>query len=504
MTGQREPQERESRPTWRTGPSTGTLPAATPPAPWWRRRVTIAGAVAVLVVAAGAVTLAVWPDENRCEAADLTEAGGQCVGVTETAPPGTDPSVAAVVDRIAAQNSTVGEDYVEIALLGPLTEPADPEQPGQLDRDQLRQMLIGAAVAQQRVNTGAVIRDPRPQVRLVLANTGSYQDQWRIPVAELVSRADRPDPRLVATVLLGTSLDHTRDAAAELARAEMPVVGTITSAEEFNATDIPGMVRVSPSSGDYVTTLAGYLRARRPDGRAIVVWDRNSERRGDIYTASLKQAFERQLASWIGNRPEQGYVGASIPTEKVWPQLFADPTVNICYSGSDIVLYAGRVTDLPPFIEALAARACRDRPLLILTGAAALTAIDRTQQDQLRDAGLTLVYAGVTDPHTWPQGQGEPPPGYGPYRHALSAAGYLPEESDAYTCLAHDALFTATLATRMASEGQIPPRRNVLVSFDNINTGHWVPGCSGELTFTADGNGVPRGSAIEAVTIPYP
>ncbi|MFC8529481.1 hypothetical protein [Nocardia sp. NPDC057227] len=476
---------------------------AAPPRPHGKRLLAIGAAVAVLVGAAVAVRAAL-PDESDCAAAGLTEESGQCVGVADGVFPGLDPSVAEIVDRIAEQNRAVEGDAVEIALLGPLGRLAEAGSPGQLDPNQVRQMLIGAAVAQQRVNTSALVRDPRPAVRLVLANTGGYQDHWQTPVRELIERADRPDPRLVATVLLGTSLDHTRAAAAELARAEMPMIGAITSAEEFNSRDLPGLIRVSPTSGDYVSTLAGYLRANRPESRAIVVWDQNSDRRGDLFAGSLRKAFAEQLAPWIGNRPQQSFVGAGIPTEKVWPQMFATPTINTCQSGADVVLFAGRVIDLPAFIEALAARACRERPLLVMTGAAALTTVDRTQQQQLRDGGLTLVYGGVTDPHTWPVGAAARPPGYDPFLHALTAEGFSAGDSDAYTCLAHDAVFTATLAVRMASEGRIPPRGNVAVAFDNINSGHRVPGCSGELTFTTAGNGSPIGSGIEAVTIPYP
>ncbi|MEV0359749.1 hypothetical protein AB0H71_27210 [Nocardia sp. NPDC050697] len=478
------------------------VPEPEPPRSNGGRLLALGAAVLVLVTAA--VVVAVWPDENSCAAAGLTLESGECVGVADGTFPGLDPSVAEIVDRIAEQNRAVEGDAVEIALLGPLSHLADAGSPGQLDPDQVRRMLIGAAVAQQRVNTSALVRDPRPPVRLVLANTGSYQDRWQTPVRELVARADRPEPRLVATVLLGTSLDHTRAAAAELARAEMPMIGAITSAEEFNSRDLPGLIRTSPTSGDYVSTLAGYLAANRPASRAIVVWDQNSDRRGDLFAGSLKEAFAAQLGPWIGNRPEQGFVGAGIPTEKVWPQMFATPTINICQSGADVVLFAGRVTDLPAFIEALSARACRDRALLVMTGAAALTAVDRTQQQRLRDGGLTLVYGGVTDPHTWPLGGDDRPPGYDPFLHALAAEGFLADDADAYTCLAHDAVFTGTLAIRMASEGRIPPRGNVAVAFGNINSGHRVPGCSGELTFTTAGNGSPIGSGIEAVTIPYP
>ncbi|WP_067646430.1 ABC transporter substrate-binding protein [Nocardia harenae] len=471
--------------------------------------------ITVLVVVCALAVWAWWPappaptEPPRCGTGGLSLVQEQCVGLTDTAFPGLDPRVSEIAARIGEQNQQVGDDYVEIALLGPLTR-SDP--PGQLDTDQVRQMLIGAAVAQHRANTTTLVGDPLPRIRLLLANTGSYQDQWQLPVTQIIARAEAAPRRLVAVVVLGTSLALTRDAAMELSRAEIPMMGAITSADQFNSTDIPGMFRVSPTTSQYVEAMAGHLTANPGLTQAITMWDTNSEQRGDLYTAALKQAFEQRFASWIDARPAQGFIGVSIPTDTARPQMFRDPIVNICHTDAgqsdvQVVLFAGRVADLPELINAMKDRICRNRPLTIMTGAAALTAVERLDPHTLREANLTIVYAGVTNPHTRPHATVAAPPAYQPYADAVTAQGFPLAETDAYTCLTHDAVFATALATRMSSAGNdrhLPQRGNVLIALNNINSAFHIPGCSGDLTFTDTSHGAPRGTAIELITLPQP
>ncbi|QIS21031.1 hypothetical protein [Nocardia terpenica] len=465
-----------------------------------RRGWRVAGVAVVVVVAAVAVVVFVLRsrDENGCVAAGLTVDSGECTGVSDGGFDGFDSAYSDVVDRIRDQNRAVGDDYVELAVMGPLTQTAEP---GQLDRDQVRQMLIGAAVAQQRVNTGPLVGDPRPRVRLLLANQGSHQDLWRNPVRELTAIAADPHRHLIGVVALGTSVAGTRDAVQALSRAGIPIIGTITTADDLDYEHVPGMLRVTPSTGAFVSALAGFLTDRPKLGPAIVVWDQNAENRGDIYAASLRDDFHAQLARWIGDLPDQGFVGKSIPSDDR-PDMFDTVTINVCQAGARTVLFAGRITDLPPFIDSLSRRACRDRPLTIMTGVTALTAIDRTQTQRLQQADMSVVYAGVTDPHTWPRGEGNPPPGYRDYLTAVAQAGYPPDLVDAYTCLTHDAVLTATRAARMASPGTLlPTPGDVRSQLRNINGAYTIPGCSGTVAFTTTSNGNPVGTAIPVVTI---
>ncbi len=479
---------------------------------WLRRHGRPVSAIlVVLVVVAGIVYWVVGRDgENACAAAGMEVVDGECIGVTDGAFTEFDDASTGVVEQIRKQNAEVGDEYVNIALLGPLSQPRQSDKPGdrprqgQLSSDQVRQMLIGAAIAQKRVNAGRVIGDPQPKVRLLLANQGGYQTRWRRPVEELIARAGAEDPhrRVVAVAALGTSVADTRDAAMALSAARVPIIGAITTADELSYASIPGMLRVTPTTSEFVDALGTYLEPRPQYGPAIVVWDQNAEGRGDLYAGALQRAFHARLHRWIGDLPDQAYVGASIPSES-WPQMFDNVTINVCQSGANTILYAGRITDLPAFIDSLELRICRDRPLTIMTGVTALTAIDRGSAEELRSAGLTVVYAGVTDPHRWPHGDGNPPGGWSDYSDALLAHGYRVTDSDAYTCLSHDAILTATRAMRLAAApNRLPKSVDVGGQLRNINGAYTVPGCSGSFSFTTMSNGAPLGTPIQIVTIP--
>ncbi|MBH0779363.1 ABC transporter substrate-binding protein [Nocardia bovistercoris] len=463
-------------------------------------RVTIVAVVSV-VLAAVLAPLSMLDDEHPCVAAGLTLIDGECVGVTDAAFTDFDTASKEVVARIQEQNRKLDGDYVTIALLGPLSQPGDPERPGQLDSEQAEQLLTGAALAQQRVNSTPLLRDTRPRIRLLLANTGARQTHWQAPVQQLIDIAGNPAEHLVAVIPIGTSVVPTRDAALALSHAGIPLVAAIATAEDFDYAHIDGMLRASPTTSDYVAALADRIQNVR-DSSAIVVWDQNSETRGDLFTGGLQKAFHDKLGKWIGNLNDQGFVGATIPGD-TWPRDFDNVTINICQSGADIVLYAGRVTDLSALIDSLAHRGC-PRPLRIISAAAAFTSVDRTAREKLQKAGLTLTYAGVTDPHTWPDGRGDPPPGYLTYAEALAGlGGDSLDSADAYTCLAHDAVLTATQAIRLATRNpRLPKPPDVLTQLRNLNTAYAIPGCSGTLSYNTTSNGAPMGTPIQIVTIP--
>ncbi|WP_107656833.1 type 1 periplasmic-binding domain-containing protein [Nocardia suismassiliense] len=469
--------------------------------------VTALALVLVLVVAAVVVWL-IRSADDTCAEAGLTLVDGECIGVTDGAFTGFDPVSADVVEQIATQNRLVSGDYLTVALLGPLSQPTQTGPPGgrpkegQLSSDQMRQMLIGAAAAQHRVNSGRSFGDPRPAIRLLLANNGSFQNQWRAPVDRLISLAGAQDPRqrVAAVVALGTSVADTRDAAKALSGRQIPIIGAITTADELNYDNIPGMVRVTPATSTFVDHLSGYLDSHPELGPAIVVWDQNAETRGDLYAAALQKVFRDKLGRWIGQIPDQGFTGVTIPSD-TWPQMFDGVTRNVCASGANTILFAGRVSDMGEFIDSLKERACRSRPLTIMTGVTALTAIHRNP-DQLRQAGVQVIYAGVVH-LDWPIGRGAPPEGWQLYTEALANAGYRADGTDAYTCLVHDATLTATRAIRLAATpNRMPGTSDVLGQLRNINGDYTIDGCSGSFEFTTTSNGAPLGTPVQIVTLP--
>lgn len=147
-----------------------------------------------------------------------------------------------------------------------------------------------------------------------------------------------------------------------------------------------------------------------------------------------------------------------------------------------------------------------------MTGVLALTDIDNDNDmvKELPDANLTIVTAGVLDPHN-PDGERD---GFLRYLQALNGSGLLnkkpdhpdhpdhPDQPDAYTCLAHDAVFTArraiyTAITAGRASEKYPTHDEVRSQLLRLGE---IPGCSG--TFSFDEHGKPLGTPTPIVVIP--
>ncbi|WP_339401704.1 hypothetical protein [Nocardia sp. XZ_19_385] len=84
----------------------------------------------------------------------------------------------------------------------------------------------------------------------------------------------------------------------------------------------------------------------------------------------------------------------------------------------------------------------------------------------------------------------------------LEAPGLL-AEADAYTCLTHDAVLTATRAIRLANApNRLPGTGDVLGQLRNINGNYTIQGCSGNFEFTTTSNGAPLGTPVQVLTVP--
>ncbi|WP_405180922.1 hypothetical protein OG225_06960 [Nocardia sp. NBC_01377] len=491
------------------------------------------GLVLVLVLVAGVVVAWLRSADDPCVADGLSmqsppaEPGkpaepAECVGVTGSELSDQfDPELNEAIERIATQNRAAtysdSGSYVDVALLGPLSppkqqQPGQPEQVRPMTSEQVRQMLIGAAVAQQRVNeSGSGAGERFPPIRLLLANSGRRQNLWETAFEKLGRLADG---RLVAVIALGTSVDYTQEAAKKLTAKGIPVIGATVTADDFDHTKIDGMIRVAPDTHDFVAALADYLGPRYGRGSAQVVWDKNSHNgRGDLYAGSLKGNFEDQLKTWIREGEALGFDGEYNPSPGQPPSKFFHIVEGICKNPPRVILYAGRVPDLKHFIADLLARTCKKtEPLVVMTGVLALTDIDNDNDmvKELPDANLTIVTAGVLDPHN-PDGERD---GFLRYLQALNGSGLLnkkpdhpdhpdhPDQPDAYTCLAHDAVFTArraiyTAITAGRASEKYPTHDEVRSQLLRLGE---IPGCSG--TFSFDEHGKPLGTPTPIVVIP--
>ena len=349
---------------------------------WW---LLAAGVVAVLAVVSLVLTLNNAPHPDIPCAPCVIGDGGQQVGVTD----GSfvfDPALGTVEGDIRQADQRLARGkYVTVAFLGPLTPSPD------VSIGRIRSWLEGAYIAQQVVNrSGAGL-----QIRLVLANIGSGENQYRPVVRQLDRMTTGPDP-LVAVTGMGISVPQTLSTARLLSQHGIPLVGAVITGDGLSQVSVPGLFRVNPDVRDEVGALAHYLRGAGLGDRAMLIQDNAP---GDLYTASLNADFRTGLAGDIqaGGFPEEPFNAP--PNSGALGAQFSALSGNLCgRNPPDMILYAGRVDDLPDFIHHLWARGvdCEPRRLItVVTGSDA-----SSLQGQLKPAPGTPRCGSSTRP--WP------------------------------------------------------------------------------------------------------
>lgn len=446
------------------------------------RRVALIVVGLVLVIAAGVgITTVV----HACGGlgSGVTEIDGECVGVTD----GSyvfDPELADVEAKIAEENARVAASdkrVVTLALLDPMT--ANPASA--LSITAVRNALEGAYTAQYRANHQQ-FGDPNPLIRLLLANEGSRQNQWRPVVNQLAGMVDDKEP-LVAVAGLGVSVTQTKLAAEELAALGIPMVGAIATADELNYADIRGFIRVVPPNREYVESLQDYLQRHPELDSAILVFDSNSDDPDspDLFTRSLRDNM-RDVMSGLIKYPAQNYKGKIIPSETT-PLLFSNIVSNICAVQPKVVLFGGRRADLPDFLTALGGRVCPDTPMTVATAATELGLV-KEREAELREKKITVVYAASTDPNGWGNKVPGTPTHFEEFRSQFGELGFDPARLDGDTLSTHDAVATAVTAIRLATTpNSAPTPGDVLGQLLNLNGLNSIPGASGQLSFSFRG-----------------
>ncbi|RKN10555.1 ABC transporter substrate-binding protein [Streptomyces radicis] len=479
-----------------------------PPRHGTGQRLVAAGTVGALLVA----VVALWlPDRLDCDRSDLTERGGECLGVTDGSfafVPSGEADLAEefreVQRLIKEENDRVveqGDASVKVGLLATLT----PDDTGPQAPRRVLHALEGAYTAQMRANQTRQLGDPAPQIQLHLANAGSRHEQWGPAVDGLVSMADDSAP-LVAVVGLSISTEDSRAAAQRLADHGIPVISSSASADGLNSETVPGLVRVTASNTDFVTALRQYVRGREGLDEAILVYDRNAP---DLHVATLTEAFRELMADELGANPDQPFQGTTVAPDTP-AALFDAAVLNVCHTEADMVLFAGRTGDLHAFTESLHNRACRDEPIAVLfveTG----PVVDAGQEQRLAENNITVVQASAMDPE-WARNvdaAGAPPGFRGFFEQYDTHVPYADDVpaalEDGYAVANHDALATAVRAIRV-SHAQDPeaPMTSGRVgdALFLLNLGNAVEAASGTLHFTTDRHGDPGGKPVPVLETP--
>jgi hypothetical protein len=331
---------------------------------------------------------------------------GECVGVTDASSyifDSSDPGIADVENRIATanHNAVTGGNYVTIALLTPLTEPANGVSDVSLSRieDQLR----GAYLAQQYVNTHGNLPFG---VRLVLANEGS-SEQGEPEVVSQLERLTTYPGRLLAVAGMGISVQATETAAKALGAGgkNIPMFGAVTTADRLDNATNQDLLRVVPDVSSQLAELIPFLR--RPDeplGRArseavspetVLIYDRSTS---DLYTESLRKDFENAFPSSLPLADQLPYVHSNSETKGVFGAIAR----LLCVTSGQppVVLYAGRESVLGYLVGQLqGAGNCQGKNVTVVTGSDANALPPASTSSNAGGARVTVIYSDIEPAH---------------------------------------------------------------------------------------------------------
>lgn len=131
------------------------------------------------------------------------------------------------------------------------------------------------------------------------------------------------------------------------------------------------------------------------------------------------------------------------------------------------------------------------------------------REQQLREAKLTIVYAGTSDSDGWGRrvSEKEKPQFYPDFLRAFTGQGF--DEAhlvDGQAIQMHDAFLTAAEAVELATSGNSSPTAaKVHRELLNLNSASSVPAAGGTLSFSLQpGGGNPLGKLVPVLEFPSP
>jgi ABC-type branched-subunit amino acid transport system substrate-binding protein len=455
-----------------------------------RARVRLVAIATVVAVALGFGLYEGLPLLTRC-GEGVYKRDGECVGVTD----GSfefDSQLAGVQDKIRKENERVRtQPHVTVALLTPLL----PNDVGSVTWERIRAQIEGAHVAQLVANE----EQRQPKVRLLLANPGSRQQEWRQVVDQLIEMAD--EERLVGVIGVGQSTANTQQTARALEAEGIPMVASVVTATDFNveppvepgepARYINGFTRVSLTTGNQITALSDYL-SEAGVSKAMLVYDSSET---DLYTSTLYKEFKSaasggELAISIESRFD---IEASLDTQ------FREIMKDLCIDGApDTMLYAGRAVLLDDLITNLRQRGCAlDRRITLVTGSDA--SMLRTRPDLLPQDGepeLSVIYTPHIDPDAMRQLKVTE---FNQLVAEFERLGFDPTDlDDGWGVMMHDAMLALSEAISRAGNGlrpgELPTRQTVRAELGRSDRQrNQIHGAGGTFTLDATtGNAVGR------------
>ncbi|NUP67544.1 MAG: hypothetical protein HOW71_35840 [Nonomuraea sp.] len=425
------------------------------------------------------------------------------------------PSLEDLRRVIGEENERVeasGQSYVTIAFMASLADEV-------LSAGRLVHQVGGAYTAQLRANQGRLIGSS-PQIRLELVDMGQDERNWRDAVAKVEKLAKGPE-HLVAVTGMGVSHRNTLNAARELSKAEIPMVGDVLTADGFNITGgidpkggrIPGLFRMPFPVSTQLALIDCHLQEKRRDlDTALLVEDADNDGgKPDLYAKSLAIAFRKgrfdESLKQAGNVTNR--FGGANSDKKALDNEFQGIAGNLCgVDPPEMVFYAGRARYLPNFLDYLRNRNCAnaDHALTVITGSDASNLAHQGDLGRrLAAAHVSVLYVPLAHPADLDD-PGNPKRG----RFKEFADEFTTTHSrvrfdrgsllDGWAVMAHDAFLTAAKAAHKAYDPQSSPSsasvRNQIGLFTaSTNT---VPGATGDFLIDSQ-TGDRKGGAAPVV-----
>lgn len=462
------------------------------------RRHRITSSLIGVALLMGAVYVLVTAPWQTC-GHGMTVTGEQCVGVTDGAASfSPDLGLRTVLGRIKAENDAVvgsGATFVSIGYVVPLPRDATI---GLLTA--LRHELEGAYLAQWRANHKDGLGDI-PLIRLLVVNIGDQAGQQDVVIPELIRRVDDPAEHLVAVAGLGQSLDATKQAIRSLSEARIPMIASRLTADDLSTTpgqSVRGLFRIPPTSSAQTTVAAQALKPTV----TLLVQDINPS---DAYTNSLAEQFRTVFTTPpAGKLLEPERYDASLSAAD---NTFVQMMYSICIKQPAAVYYAGRGTNLPGFLAALAGRPCPQLKIDLFTGndGVDLTAALRQyladgNQDGIAAnlrSNITFRYTALAHPGAWSDQQRFLPASTRIFQQDCAScfSRVFPHEQldDGAAIVGYDALLVTIHAIRSGVGQRSTPAAltpgAVFQQLYRINQAAPVNGASGPIAF--DGQGKP-------------
>ncbi len=339
-------------------------PIGAAPPPWFARR-SVVGAV-IVVLALSVAGWAGWehgggsgcphiPFRGQVEVRSI---GGQCIGYSDSNyfrfndEPGQE-RLRHIQNTIFAQNRTVRDlweknrvrPYITIVYLAALTgRPAAANEEAYTAE---REELEGLAVAQYDGIQEPASSSEVPLLNIVIAN-GGFQIEYASEAVDMIASLAAKDPKVVGVVGMAESRTSVAEAIKKLNGIGLPIIGPATSADDFYRNSRL-FLQLSAPNRDQARMISEYSEQVLKVSDARLYWTvgTRSDFDRDLYVKTLVNDLVAILPSFGINIANRGRFDGSLSRD-------------VCgYQG--MLIFAGRWTDFPSFLNALDAE-CGSNP----------------------------------------------------------------------------------------------------------------------------------------------